>query len=69
VVDRGLRVGDGVARLRSLYPRARLRDAPPEAPTWVLVTAPGDGGPHDVLTATVRAGRITGITIRTGVVF
>jgi hypothetical protein len=35
----GLRVGDSEARLRSLYPRAKFSDVPPNPPTWTLTPA------------------------------
>jgi hypothetical protein len=35
--EHGLRVGDRVARIRQLYPRAKFHDVPPRAPFWSLV--------------------------------
>ena len=59
---KGLRVGQRLARLRSLYPSAtRHRD------TWWLVTALSRiGAPHryPVLSATVRGGRVQSFLLR-----
>ena len=56
---RGLQVGDPVARLRSLYPRARYRDRPPAPPAWLLVFVPGEAGLIVRLQAYVWDGRVT----------
>ena len=60
---RGLRVGDGVARVRALYPKARFYNSPPEPPTWTLATVPHEGGPLAVLRVIVWGGRVTSIEL------
>ncbi len=65
----GLRVGDSVARLRRLYPRATLH---PSSPPWTgywLVTrrtcAEVGGFPYPGLLARARAGRVTALVAGT----
>lgn len=50
----GLRVGDAVARLHRLYPRAELDDSPPRPPTWRL-------SPERGLSADVWGGRVVAL--------
>lgn len=61
---RGLRVGDGLASLRRLYPRAARRE-----PDRLLVTAYspiGTGGNYAVLAARIRDGRVLAFFLRIG---
>jgi hypothetical protein len=61
--DRGLRVGDSIQRLRALYPKAKLLNLPPKAPTWVLQTHRVDGlFSFRTLVATASGGRVTSMT-------
>jgi hypothetical protein len=66
---RGLRVGDGERRLRALYPHARFRDRPPEAPTWSLVRRRVDEFNFELLSATVWNGKVRSITLGPGYVY
>lgn len=66
---RGLRVGDTVARMRSLYPGARFRDLPPDAPTWSLVRRRQDERELELLRVTVWDGRVRTIELGAGYVF
>jgi hypothetical protein len=54
--QRGLRVGDRIARLKSLYPQARFRDG-----AWQLETAPLLGLTVATLRASVAGGRVSRI--------
>jgi hypothetical protein len=63
---KGLAVGDSVARLRSLYPRARYSDRPPAPPAWLLVFTPGETGPVVRLQAFVWDGRVTALDLPPG---
>jgi len=61
----GLRVGDRVARIRQLYPRARFRDVPPRPPFWSLVRErrPSPIGVTDILIAEVWGGLVVAIRV------
>lgn len=67
----GLRVADPVARLRALYPRARLRKGFGGDTGYWLVTrqicAEVGGGSYPGLLARVRAGRVSALVARTSV--
>lgn len=63
----GLRVGDTAARVRSLYPRARLRGAGAERGYWLVpreICAEVGGGSYPGLLARVRAGRVSALVSR-----
>jgi hypothetical protein len=60
----GLRVGDTVARLRSLYPRTRLRGQGFDRGYWLLTRqncAEVGGGAYPGLLARVRNGRVSAL--------
>jgi hypothetical protein len=59
--DLGLRLGDSVAKLRRLYPKA-------QAPAWILVSAQGEVGRTVYLAARVRSGRVVGLVLPPGYV-
>jgi hypothetical protein len=62
--ERGLRVGDSVAKLRRLYPRATFKDVPPQAPYWVLESRTQAGrGPVPYLVAETWGGTVLAIRI------
>jgi hypothetical protein len=65
----GLRVGDPVARIRQLYPRARLHPASPPWTGYWLVTrrtcAEVGSIPYPGLRARVQAGRVTALVAGT----
>jgi hypothetical protein len=65
----GLRVGDSVARVRRLYPRARLHPASPPYTGYWLVTrrtcAEVGAMPYPGLLARVRDGRVTALVAGT----
>jgi hypothetical protein len=66
----GLRVGDTVARLRSLYPRARLRGAAPDRGYWLVtreICAEVGGGSYPGLLARIRNGRVSALVARIAV--
>ena len=63
---RGLRVGDSVARLRALYPKARGVDRPPDPPSWLLVARQGEVGVTVYLQAYVWAGRVSALDLPPG---
>ena len=66
----GLRVGDTPARLRSLYPRARLRGAGEDRGYWLVareVCAEVGGGSYPGLLARVRNGRVSALVARIAV--
>lgn len=64
LVGRGIRVGDTVAAMRRLYPKATFVDKPPWEPTWTLATVDGDElGKLRTLTARTWNGRITSIEL------
>ena len=65
--DRGLAVGDSLARLRRLYPQAYLRARPSPA-AWILVWIRGEVGPTVYLQATLRSGRVTALELPPGYV-
>jgi hypothetical protein len=65
--DRGLGIGDSLAKLRRLYPRAYRRARPPTA-AWILVWVPGEVGPTVYLEATLRSGRVTALELPPGYV-
>lgn len=62
--NRGLRVGDTVQRMRSLYPKARFVNRPPDQPEWVLLTRRVDEFTFTPLVATAWGGRVTAIMAR-----
>lgn len=64
----GLRLGDHVAKLRRLYPRARYRDRPPAQPAWLLLFQRGEVGLTVYLEAHVWAGRVTAFELPPGYV-
>ncbi len=64
--NKGLRLGDSVARLRSLYPKARYRDRPPAPPSWLLVFRAGEVGLTVYLQAYVWGGRVTALDLPPG---
>jgi hypothetical protein len=63
----GLRIGDPVARLRRLYPRARFHDDPFYGAAWWLVVRTsviGDTHDYPGLRARVRNGRVSALVVR-----
>jgi hypothetical protein len=68
--ERGLRVGDSVARLRDLYPNARFSEnAPPKPPSWGLVWEGEDEIAGYSLSANVWDGRVVAIVVAPGYIF
>ena len=67
----GLRVGDSAARLRSLYPRARLRTGFAGDSGYWLVTrqmcAEVGGGAYPGLLARMQNGRVSALVARSSV--
>lgn len=67
----GLRVGDPVARLRSLYPRARLRTGfAGDSGYWLVtrkVCAEVGGGAYPGLLARMQRGRVSALVARSSV--
>ena len=67
----GLRVGDTAARLRTLYPRARLRTGfAGDSGYWLVtrqVCAEVGGGAYPGLLARMRAGRVSALVARSSV--
>jgi hypothetical protein len=67
----GLRVGDTAARLRSLYPRARLRTGfAGDSGYWLVtrrVCAEVGGGSYPGLLARMRNGRVSALVARSSV--
>ena len=67
----GLRVGDTTARLRALYPKARLKTGVPGDSGYWLVTreicAEVGGGSYPGLLARIRAGRVSAFVSRIAV--
>ena len=67
----GLRVGDTAARLRKLYPRARLRTGfAGDSGYWLVtrqVCAEVGGGAYPGLLARMRAGRVSALVARSSV--
>ena len=66
----GLRVGDTPARLRSLYPRARLRGSGSDRGYWLVtrqICAEVGGGSYPGLLARVRNGRVSALVARIAV--
>jgi hypothetical protein len=67
----GLRVGDAAGRLRSLYPKARLRTGLPGDSGYWLVTrqvcAEVGGGAYPGLLARMRNGRVSALVARSSV--
>ena len=65
----GLRVGDGVGRLKRLYPRARYRRGPGGSTGYWLVTRRtcelGGRQPYPGLLARVRDGRVAALVAGT----
>ena len=68
---KGLRVGDTAARLRKLYPRARLRTGfAGDSGYWLVtrqVCAEVGGGAYPGLLARMRAGRVSALVARSSV--
>ena len=64
----GLRLGDSVAKLRRLYPKASYVDRPPAPPAWLLVFRRGEVGTTVYLQADVWAGRVTAFDLPPGYV-
>jgi hypothetical protein len=68
--ERGLRVGDSVARLRDLYPNARFSEnSPPHPPSWGLVWEGTDETAGYSLSANVWDGRVVAIVVSPGYIF
>ena len=67
----GLRVGDSAARLRSLYPKARLRTGfSGDSGYWLVtrkVCAEVGGGAYPGLLARMKAGRVSALVARSSV--
>ena len=67
----GLRVGDSAARLRALYPRARLRTGfPGDSGYWLVtrqVCAEVGGGSYPGLLARMQRGRVSALVSRSSV--
>ena len=67
----GLRVGDTAARVRALYPKARLKSGVPGDNGYWLVTrkicAEVGGGSYPGLLARIRAGRVSAFVSRIAV--
>ena len=67
----GLRVGDSAARLRTLYPKARLRTGfPGEIGYWLVtrqVCAEVGGGAYPGLLARMHNGRVSALVARSSV--
>jgi hypothetical protein len=60
----GLRVGDSVARIKLLYPRARHVSRPPTPAEWWLVSQRnGELGVQPLLVAEVGAGRVIALRV------
>jgi hypothetical protein len=58
--DKGLRVGDSLSRLRHLYPRGKVF----LGKRWSLLTRPFGGTRVPTLLATLKAGRVSTLTVR-----
>jgi hypothetical protein len=70
VIDKGLRVGDSVARLHNLYPAVHLVDRPPEPPTyWLRKGKNEEGIVAPLLTAEVWDGRVVSVTVNPGYIY
>jgi hypothetical protein len=67
----GLRIGDSVARLKRLYPRAKFHDRPPAEPFWSLLReqGPPELGILNVLTAVVWDGHVVSFGIPPNYIF
>ena len=67
----GLRVGDSAARLRTLYPKARLRTGfAGDSGYWLVtrqVCAEVGGGAYPGLLARMKAGRVAALVARSSV--
>jgi hypothetical protein len=62
--SKGLRVGDPVAMIRRIYPRARFVSRPPVPGEWWLVTGRrGELGVQPLLVAEVGAGRVIALRV------
>jgi len=62
--NRGLRIGDSLGHLKSIYPEATFRSGPRY---WSLATVKKWGGlVFDLLEAKVKAGRVSAIVLPTG---
>lgn len=60
----GLRVGDPVARIRRVYPKARFVSRPPTPGEWWLVAErKGELGAQPLLVAEVGAGRVIALRV------
>jgi hypothetical protein len=64
--DRGLRVGDSLAKLRRLYPDAQVRKTTAVETRWVLVSVPGEVAPVIYLEARVLHGRVIVLDVPPG---
>jgi hypothetical protein len=64
--DKGLRVGDTVAKLHRLYPKARYSDRPPGQPAWALVFVRGEVGLTVYLQAFVWGGHVAALDLPPG---
>jgi hypothetical protein len=66
----GLRVGDTAARVRALYPRARLRGAGTDRGYWLVtrqICAEVGGGSYPGLLARLKGGRVSALVARIAV--
>lgn len=67
----GLRVGDPAARVRALYPKAKLRTgAPGESGYWLVtrrLCAEVGGGSYPGLLARMQRGRVSALVVRSAV--
>jgi hypothetical protein len=66
----GLRVGDTTARVRALYPRARLRGAGTDRGYWLVtrqICAEVGGGSYPGLLARMNGGRVSAFAARSSV--
>jgi hypothetical protein len=66
----GLRVGDAAARVRALYPRARLRGAGTDRGYWLVtrqICAEVGGGSYPGLLARIRNGHVSALVSRIAV--
>jgi hypothetical protein len=63
----GLRVGDTAARVRALYPRARLRGAGTDRGYWLVtrqICAEVGGGQYPGLLARMKSGHVLALVAR-----
>jgi hypothetical protein len=68
---KGLRVGDPVARVRKLYPRATLHTKPPQLPSYWLATwrLEPDAPLSPLLEAQLSGGRVSALVVHAGYVY